>query len=173
MTTARSIKIWDIGIRLFHWSLVLLIPLLWLLAEQDEAIADWASARGVYLDTMRWHARLGYVVLGLLVFRVLWGFVGSETARFVQFLRGPKVVLDYLRKHVNPSVADTPSIGHNPAGGWMVLVMLLLLISQVVSGLFNFDDVDFEAPLYALVSETISEAMHDWHQLNFDQIGRA
>lgn len=168
MATPRPVKIWDIGIRLFHWSLVLLIPLLWLLVEEAEAITEWASEGGLYFDAMRWHARLGYVVLGLLVFRLLWGLFGSDTARFNQFVRHPNVVIAYFRKLLTPSSADAPSVGHNPAGGWMVVVLLLLLASQVVSGLFNYDDVDFEAPFYALVSDSISEAMHDWHDLSFD-----
>ncbi len=168
MATPRPVKIWDIGIRLFHWSLVLLIPLLWFLVEEAEAITEWASERGAYFDAMRWHARLGYIVLGLLVFRVLWGVVGSDTARFAQFVREPKVVIAYFRKLLTPSSADTPSVGHNPAGGWMVVVLLLLLASQVISGLFNYDDVDFEAPFYSLVADNISEAMHDWHRLSFD-----
>ncbi|NQD37858.1 hypothetical protein HPT27_12550 [Permianibacter sp. IMCC34836] len=193
MTTLRSIKIWDIGIRLFHWALVLLLPLLWLLAEQDEAIEDWASSHGWYLDPVLWHARLGYTVLGLLVFRLLWGFVGSDTARFSQFLRHPKLAIASLKALLKPAsaaqansanptatvdstktvestkTAEPPiSIGHNPAGGWMVLLMLLLLIVQSVTGLFNFDDVDFEAPLYALVSDSVSEFMHEWHEINFN-----
>jgi cytochrome b len=168
MQTPRSITIWDIGIRLFHWSLVLLIPIIWLLVEESEAIGEWASARGWYLDPMLWHARLGYVVLGLLVFRVLWGFCGSDTARFSQFLQSPRRVVAYFGKLLTPGTAAPAHAGHNPAGGWMVLVMLLLLITQTLSGLFNYDDVDFEAPFYALVSEEISDALHDWHALNFN-----
>lgn len=168
MQTPRPIKIWDIGIRLFHWSLVLLIPAIWLLVEESEAISEWASARGWYLDPIVWHARLGYIVLGLLVFRLLWGVLGSDTARFRQFVRSPRTVLAYLRKLLTPSSADAPSIGHNPAGGWMVVVLLALLLAQTLSGLFNYDDINFEAPFYSLVGEDISDALNDWHELNFD-----
>ncbi|MFZ5843062.1 MAG: cytochrome b/b6 domain-containing protein [Pseudomonadota bacterium] len=168
MQTPRPIKIWDIGIRLFHWSLVLLIPASWLLVEESDAISEWANARGWYLEPIVWHARLGFIVLGLLVFRLLWGVLGSDTARFRHFVRSPRTVLAYLRKLLAPSSADAPSIGHNPAGGWMVVVLLALLLAQTLSGLFNYDDISFEAPFYSLVGEDISDALHDWHELNFD-----
>lgn len=167
---SNPVKVWDLGIRLFHWLLVLLLPLLWLTAEQGEAIAEWAQQREIYFDYMVWHARLGYLVIGSLVFRVLWGFVGSETARFRQFLYAPKIVIDYLRRLFDKSPGTFARAGHNPAGGWMVLLMLLLLISQTMSGLFNYDDVSFEAPLYASVDEAVSDAAHSWHEINFDLI---
>ncbi len=164
----NNVKIWDIGIRVFHWALVLMIPAIWLLAEQDEVISDWARAVGIDLDPMRWHARLGYLVAGLLVFRLLWGIFGSDTARFSQFLKSPKTVIVYLSKQLRPIESHMPHIGHNPAGGWMVFALLLLMVVQVVTGLFNVDDVDFEGPLYAFASDGVNKLMHELHEINFD-----
>jgi len=112
------LRVWDLPTRLFHWALVLLIAFAWISAEQR-----W----------MQWHRLGGYALLALLLFRIAWGFAGSSTARFAQFLRGPRALRAYLRREL-----PAPP-GHNPLGGWNVLAMLTLLLLQVLLGLFAVD----------------------------------
>ena len=107
-------RIWDAPIRLFHWALVILVGCAWLTQE-----FGW----------MELHFLCGYSILTLLLFRMAWGFVGSDTARFAWFLKSPFVALWHLAT-LHPREPDT-EIGHNAAGGWMVLLMLALLTVQV------------------------------------------
>ena len=116
--TAPTVRVWDLPVRLFHWSLVLLVPALWWTAETDR------------MDT---HMLLGEIMLGLLLFRLLWGVLGSSTARFASFVKGPRAVLRYLR-------GGARGLGHNPVGGWSVVLMLLALSVQVGLGLFASDE---------------------------------
>ena len=115
---APHVRVWDLPVRLFHWSLVLLVPALWWAAETDR---------------MDLHILLGETMLGLLLFRLLWGVLGSSTARFARFVKGPGAVLRYLR-------GGQRAIGHNPLGGWSVVLMLLALSIQVGLGLFASDE---------------------------------
>jgi cytochrome b len=145
------VRIWDLPTRLFHWALVLLIVLLYASGEYD-------------LLDMRWHFWAGYATLALIVFRVLWGFVGSQTSRFGEFLRGPSAVLAYLKSLRSGAHAG---IGHNPLGGWSVLALLLCVLVQAISGLFSSDDIDNEGPLVAHVSNYTIKWMtrvHHWNQ---------
>jgi cytochrome b len=112
------IFVWDVPIRLFHWSIVGLIAF------------SWWSATSFHMD---WHRWSGLAVCGLLVFRILWGLVGTSTARFATFVRGPGAAWAYLRGR-HPA-----TIGHNPLGSWSVVALLLVLVTQVVSGLFAVD----------------------------------
>lgn len=155
--------IWDIGVRLFHWTLVACLALLWLTGENGEWLADRLAQIGLTgVDPMTWHVRTGYTVLGLLVFRLIWGFLGSATARFSSFLRHPRDIIAYLRgQHPH-------RVGHNPAGGWMVVAMLVALSFQVVTGLFARDDYGFEAPWAHFVSEEVSDALLELHEGNFN-----
>src|SRR5262245_11528061 len=114
---AARVRVWDIPVRLFHRLLVPLIAFAW-----------WSAEAG----HLEWHRLAGYAVLALLLFRVAWGFVGSDTARFGQFLRGPAAIGAYLRGRL-------VVLGHNPLGGWSVFAMLLLLIAEVTLGLFAVD----------------------------------
>lgn len=148
----RQITVWDRPIRLFHWALVVLLPSMWWTAEQGE------------LD---WHIALGMVTLALLIFRVLWGFTGSATARFGNFMRGPHAVVGYLRR----KGTSDPVIGHNPLGGWSVIAMLLLMLCQIALGLVAGDPDDAAVgPLNHLVSFTISDTATELHQLLFNVI---
>ena len=117
---------------------------------------------------MRIHVYSGYSVLLLLVFRVIWGLVGSETARFVSFLKSPVAALQHLA-HFTRREPDT-EIGHNAAGGWMVVGMLLLLGAQVTTGLFANDDGATEGPLVKFVTKESSDFMSKLHGLNFNLI---
>jgi cytochrome b len=165
--TAKN-QLWDLPVRLFHWSLLPLILCQWLLAENSEALHDQLAERGIEFDAMLWHARFGFILLFLLSFRLVWGFVGSTSARFSSFVKGPKQVLAYTKTLMNP--LSVRHAGHNPLGGWMVLLLLTLITAQIFSGLFLSDDVMFEAPFYALVSEDTVEWFEEWHELNFNLI---
>ena len=150
-STQPRVLVWDLPTRLFHWTLVAAVAGCW-----------WTGERG----PMETHALLGYVVLALLLFRLAWGLVGSETARFAGFLRGPSAVIAHVR-HLfgrGPLEAD---VGHNPVGGYAVLLLLLLLTVQTVSGLFLYDEEIYWAPLNGWVSEE-SAAWLGWlHDFTF------
>ncbi len=141
-----AVAIWDIWVRLFHWALVGAITTSFI----TEKIGN--------LET---HYLAGLAVLGLVIFRLLWGLIGSPTARFSHFLRGPGAVLSYLRRAAGRKPSYT--FGHNPAGGVMVALLLLLLGFQAISGLFNTDDILFEGPLYDNVSGAIAGFFGRWH----------
>jgi cytochrome b len=142
------VRIWDWPTRLFHWLLVVLIPLQWWTAEQD---------------MMEWHMLLGTLVLGLLLFRLMWGIVGSSTARFGNFVKGPRAVVSYL------SGRAAHVLGHNPLGGWSVVAMLGLLSLQVGLGLIASDEDGLNSgPLSHLVDAERSEAAAEWHHELFD-----
>src|SRR5579863_6148360 len=111
-------RVWDLPTRIFHWLLVLLVP------------CSYISMR---LNLMGLHMALGHTVLALLLFRWVWGFIGSDTARFGKFLASPARALRHLLR-LRVREPDT-EIGHNAAGGWMVLLLLVLLSVQVGAGL--------------------------------------
>lgn len=144
-------KVWDAPVRLFHWALVLLFAFMFFTGTVK---GDW----------MVWHMRAGYAILALVLFRVLWGFAGSSFARFSSFLSGPAACLECV-KHL---LARTPSPypGHNPLGGWMVLVLLIALLFQVGTGLFANDDILIEGPLASLVSKAVSDRLTSLHYWN-------
>ena len=150
---AGDVAVWDWPVRLFHWALVALIA------------GSWASAEAG-VEYMQWHMRCGYAVLTLLLFRLLWGVWGSVNARFAGFVRGPRAVLTYARAWF--SRQPQHYLGHNPLGGWMVIVLLLLVAVQVGSGLFANDDIFTEGPLSGLVSKGTSDLLTFIHKRNFN-----
>jgi cytochrome b len=111
------------------------------------------------------HMLNGCTVLSLLLFRLAWGFVGSDTARFSRFLKSPLAALHHLSR-LHRREPDT-EIGHNAAGGWMVLVMLVLLAVQVGTGLCANDDVMTEGPLFKYVGKDWSDSLSHIHGVNF------
>ena len=149
---APWVRIWDLPTRLFHWLLVMLIALLYATGEYG-------------LLDMAWHFWFGYATLALLMFRVLWGLLGSQTSRFTSFVRGPRAVVAYARAaYANGTHAV---IGHNPLGGWSVIALLLCVIVQSVSGLFASDEIEADGPLVARVSNASVRLMtrvHHWNQ---------
>lgn len=147
----REYRLWDLPTRLFHWSLVLLVLLQWLTGEYE-------------LLPMRWHYLGGYAILALLLFRLLWGFLGSQSSRFASFVRGPLAVLRYARTIHHRAPENLA--GHNPLGGWSVLALLACLLLQVVTGLFASDDVLVAGPFAASVSEDVSEFFTEVHEYN-------
>lgn len=146
-----AVPVWDWPVRLFHWSIVILL----VVAVVTVKIGG---------NAMEWHMRAGMAVLTLVVFRILWGFLGSRHARFASFVRGPGAVVAYVR-----SIAKPPHdlhVGHNPLGGWSVIAMLLVLLAQAGSGLFSNDDIATDGPLARLVSKDTSDAVTSFHRLN-------
>lgn len=148
-TATRRIKLWDLPLRLFHWALLICVA---------GAIASIEIGENVEV-----HQYFGYSVLALLLFRVIWGLVGGEHARFARFVRGPGGVLNYL-KHMKDHKG--PSIGHNPLGALSVLGMLAALLFQAISGLFLTDEIMFEAPLFKYISGATASLLAEIHEAN-------
>jgi cytochrome b len=119
----------------------------------------WWSAEEERFDVHQW---TGYTVLVLVISRIVWGFIGSRHSRFTDFVVGPARVLAYLRGQ------GSSSVGHNPLGGWSVLLLLSLLLAQAISGLFNSDDVLFSGPLYYWADSDFRDAMGVVHDVAFN-----
>ncbi len=143
-------RVWDAPTRLFHWAIVLLIVFSYVSVQ-----ANW----------MELHLLSGYTVLTLLLFRIVWGFVGSETSRFARFLRSPLAGMRHLAEFTRR--APDTEVGHNAAGGWMVLLMLLLLAAQIGTGLFSNDDGATEGPLAKHVPKDLSDRLSGLHGILF------
>lgn len=147
-----SVRVWDLPLRLFHWLLVMSVGAAWLTAELSE---DWGSS------AIEIHAKIGLFILGLVVFRLVWGLMGSTYARFANFFPTPNRLKSYL-------AGDYHTVGHNPLGAISVLALLCLLLAQSLSGLFANDDIMFKGPLAVLVSTGISNQLTKFHHLIFD-----
>ncbi|KDD17717.1 cytochrome b/b6 domain-containing protein [Bordetella bronchiseptica] len=145
--TATSVRIWDLPTRLFHWAFA---------AAVIGALVT-VKLGGLYMD---WHVRFGLTALGLVLFRLIWGFVGPRHARFATFVRGPGAMLAYLRGRA----AD--HAGHNPLGALSVLAMLAVIGVQAATGLFASDDIMIQGPLYGHVSEATANTLTGLHQAN-------
>lgn len=150
---ASTIRVWDVPVRVFHWLVVVLLGVSWITAKGP---ATW----------MVWHMRAGYAVLFLVLFRLLWGIWGSRHARFGDFVRGPRAVWIYARALLRGRPPHWT--GHNPLGGWMVLLLLLLLAVQAGTGLFATDDIMTDGPLRAEVSRATAKLLTRIHHLNFN-----
>lgn len=147
LAPGHSVRVWDIPVRLTHWSFALLVPALWWSAENSQ----WVL-----------HKRFGIALLGLLVFRLLWGLFGTKTAKFTSFVRGPKAVFEYLR---GKSGGAVEKIGHSPLGALSVLALLAAMAVQVGTGLFAGDPYDgATGPLNSLVGVLTADALTDWHE---------
>ena len=136
----QKIRVWDLPVRLFHWTLVVLIVVSYVTAQVG---GDW----------MKLHFWSGYAILTLLLFRIAWGFVGSTTARFSHFVKGPVAAIEHLKELAG---TDRPrDVGHNPLGGAMVMALLLGVLLQVVAGLFSADTDEgtISGPLANLLSD--------------------
>jgi cytochrome b len=138
----QTIRVWDLPTRLFHW----------LLAAAVVGLVITANVGG---NWMNWHLRLGYAVLTLLLFRLVWGFVGGHWSRFGSFFYAPSSVLAYLRGRAKPE----HRVGHTPLGALSVFALLLILLAQVTTGLMSDDEIAFFGPLVRFVSgETVALA---------------
>lgn len=149
--TGPRVKVWDLPTRLFHWLLVLLLVGLYATAE---------------LGLMDQHMLLGYAALTLILFRLAWGFLGSAHSRFASFLAGPRRACAYLRSLFGGEPVAV--IGHNPLGGWMVILLLLAILVQAGTGLFTTDDVLTEGPLSGKVPGATSSLLSMIHRNGFD-----
>jgi cytochrome b len=145
------VRVWDLPTRLFHWLLVICVL----------ALVVTGHVGG---GAMQWHGRIGYTVLALLLFRLVWGFVGGWWSRFASFLYRPRSVVDYLAGRAHPDHL----VGHNPLGAASVFAMLAVLLAQAGTGLFGDDEVGFTGPLNALVSTERGLAL-TWYHRNIGQ----
>ena len=145
------VRIWDAPTRLFHWALVALV------------LAAWRTAE---TRNIAWHVLSGIGIAGLLVFRLWWGFFGGSTARFSQFVRGPRRVAAYAAGVMRRESEDHS--GHNPMGGWSVVALLLCLVALIGFGFFAVDvDGMDSGPLSDLVSFDAGRAASHFHVLAF------
>lgn len=138
----HKMRVWDLPTRLFHWALFVLITLLFVTA---------------YAGRMGAHAAMGQAVLVLVVFRLAWGFIGSQTARFSDFVKGPSAIRSYL------AGSQSGTLGHNPLGAAMVLALLATLLVQALSGLFSGDGIGFDGPFVHLISRVASDSVTSLH----------
>ena len=141
----RALRVWDLPTRLFHWGLAGCV------------IALVVTAKTGAMD---WHFRLGYAAMALLLFRILWGFVGGHWSRFTSFLYSPATLLRYLRGQATPA----HELGHSPLGALSVLALLLILSLQVLSGMASDDAITFTGPLASVLPGSWSSAATDWHK---------
>ncbi len=148
-----ELLVWDLPLRLVHWAIALCFAGSWITAE---AGFEWTEL----------HFRLGYTTLGLVLFRVVWGFVGPTHARFLNFVRGPAAILSYLRGTSSASVTQSYP-GHNPLGALSVLALLTALLFQATSGLFISDDIFYAGPYNPVVSSATAGQLANLHHLNF------
>lgn len=142
--TAR-VRVWDLPTRLFHWGLATALAGSWITNAQNE---------------MTLHMYCGYAAATLVVWRVLWGLVGSETARFAQFVRGPAAIMRYVQQGYHDR------LGHNPLGALSVLALLALVLVQATTGLFSNDDIFFDGPWAGVLTKDMSDAVTGYHVLN-------
>jgi len=143
----KIIRVWDLPIRLFHWLLVICIA------------GSFATIK-LSDELIQWHSYFGYSILTLLIFRIIWGFVGSTHARFLSFAPTPKSLINYLRgksQHV---------LGHNPLGALSVFALLFALSVQVTTGLFVDDEIAFQGPFAKYVSSSVVSLFSQIHQAN-------
>lgn len=145
--------VWDLPLRIFHWLFAVTIFALWYTAEQEGDLIDI-------------HMTLGYVALGLLTFRVIWGIIGPKHARFAQFIPSPNRVINYLKCLKNKQSFYAP--GHNPLGALMVILMIVLVSLQAISGLFINDDIFSAGPYYGSLSDEFGKVMSFIHHNIFD-----
>ncbi len=143
----RAVLVWDAPTRLFHWLTATLLAAAYVTAQRD----------ALY----RWHLWCGETLLALLLFRLFWGFAGSETARFASLIATPDKAVRHLQRLWRRE-PDT-QVGHNPAGGWMVLVMLALLLGETLSGVFVNNDVANEGPLTERLPAWFENLVTDLH----------
>ncbi len=149
MNTTNQIKVWDLPVRFFHWALATTFFIAYL--TEDE-----------WLDL---HTLAGYTVAALVLFRLLWGFIGTRHARFSDFVRPPREALAYLKDVA--TFHPKRYIGHNPAGGAMVMVLLLSLLLTVITGLSVYGAGEMAGPLagfFANAPEFVGEVFEEIHE---------
>ena len=149
-SSTTTVRAWDLPVRVFHWLLVVAIA------------TSYFSAEYAYMEV---HKTSGIVILSLVLTRILWGVVGSTTARFSNFLSAPGAVVRYVRAFTEGR-PEHP-LGHSALGGWAVIVLLGACLTQATLGLFSNDDFFFDGPLVRYVSDDLSDALTGWHHRFF------
>ncbi|SJM94152.1 cytochrome b/b6 domain-containing protein [Crenothrix polyspora] len=147
MNSTALIKVWDLPLRIFHWLLVVSFFVAYLTEEELLPVHVWA----------------GYIVLGLLVFRLIWGFVGNEYARFANFLCSPLQSYTYTKEAIE--LKAKRYLGHNPAGAAMIVLLMLSLLLTVISGLIVYAADQHLGPLAGMVgasNEKLWEELHEF-----------
>ena len=139
------IQLWDLPLRVFHWSLVILVTVAIITGEIG---GEWMGI----------HGKAGIGIAGLVTFRLIWGVIGSTHARFLTFIPTPGKIKAYLQ-------GKWRGVGHNPIGAFSVLALLTLLGVQAGTGLFSNDDIDFTGPLADLIESTLSSRLTGIHQI--------
>ncbi|MBK4214884.1 cytochrome b/b6 domain-containing protein [Paracoccus caeni] len=153
---AKRVRVWDPALRICHWLLAVLVIVNWCLGKFGP-------------NVMTLHFWLGYAILSLLVFRVIWGFIGPAPARFSTFIPGPRALMRYLKGILRREPSNWP--GHNPAGAISVIAILLVLGWQVVSGLMaDPDDFINVGPLASAVGSGTARQAVGWHHLGANLI---
>ncbi|MBU2582857.1 MAG: cytochrome b/b6 domain-containing protein [Alphaproteobacteria bacterium] len=157
---APTVIAWDLPTRLFHWLLVALLVTAWATFEFSETLGD---------SVLKWHRWTGLLILTILVWRMLWGFFGSSTSRFLNFLPAPATLTRYAGVALVRSEAKF--LGHNPLGAVMIFALLGLLFAQACLGLFTVEHNDLTAgPLYRLLSEDARKTATSWHRFLFESV---
>lgn len=140
----HMVYLWDLPLRLFHWLLVISLIVAYMTGKYG----------GLWLD---WHARIGVFILALIVFRIIWGFMGSTYSRFSSFVPTPGRLKRYF-------CYRRQSVGHNPLGALSIFAMLGVILAQAGTGLFSVnDEIDIHGPLYDMVDSTWSARLAGWH----------
>ncbi|HSV83936.1 MAG TPA: cytochrome b/b6 domain-containing protein, partial [Ramlibacter sp.] len=145
------VRVWDLPTRMFHWALVASLA----------GLVATGYAGGAWID---WHARIGSLVLALLLFRVVWGFAGGRWSRFASFVPTPARLRAYLGGRATPE----QEAGHSPLGALSVLAMLTVLFAQLATGLVSDDGGGFTGPLNAWVSSALGDLATQLHK-NYGQ----
>jgi cytochrome b len=159
-TGQGSVRVWDWPTRVFHWSLVLAIASAWVSAEFAGQLGD---------PTLKWHRWNGYAILVLLVFRLIWGVVGSSTSRISGFLHSPAAMLRYVRSHMTGPTLHY--LGHNPLGSLMILLLVAAVAGQAVLGLYTLEHNEITAgPLKRTISDDMTERLSWLHVRGFNVI---
>ena len=142
-----TVRIWDLPTRFFHWGLACAVFGLVLTGQLGG-------------NAMVWHFRFGYTVFSLLLFRLLWGFVGGHWSRWSSL----PLSLGHVRAYLRGQSPEEHQAGHNPLGSWSVLAMLFFLALQVATGLVSNDEISNSGPLTSLVSGTVVSWATAWHK---------
>jgi cytochrome b len=144
---STPVRVWDLPTRLFHWALAICVVLGIVFVK-------------IGGNAIQWHAYCGYTALALILFRVIWGFVGSWHARFANFIPSPSKLIAFLRGQVDGG------LGHNPLGALSVIALLIIVLIQALTGLFTDDDIFFQGPFARYVSNSTVALFTSIHRLN-------
>lgn len=144
---SAQVTVWDPFVRVFHWTLVVGFAVAYLTEDDLLTVHVWA----------------GYVVGILVVARIIWGFIGSPHARFADFVYAPSTALNYVRELLR--FRGARYLGHSPGGGYMVILLLILVGATVVTGLIVYGGEQQAGPLAGMFTEATGEAMEEWHEV--------